>query len=268
MSQLLHYEQDEQGIVTLTMDDQSTRNALTGSSMVDEFLAALRRAEEDPRARVLIITGRGRAFSSGGNIDEMQRQQRPEIDGAALRQEYRQGIQRLPLALYGLELPVIAAVNGPAMGAGLDLACMCDIRIAAPEAVFAESFVKLGIIAGDGGAWFLPRIVGMSRAAEMTLSGDPIDAQQALQWGLVSRVVPAQDLLDEARRLAARIAANPAQAVRMSKRLLREGQQARLDTVLEMAAAFQAIAHKTAEHAAAVDEFMQRRAQRKKQPKA
>lgn len=264
MSQILQFEQDDQGIVTLTMDDPSTRNALTGSSMVDEFLAAFGRVQADPRARVLIITGSGKAFSSGGNIAEMDRQLRPEFDSAALRHEYRQGIQRLPLALYQLELPVIAAVNGPAMGAGLDLACMCDIRIAAPEAIFAESFVKLGIIAGDGGAWFLPRILGMSRAAEMTLTGDPIDAQQALAWGLVSRVVPAGELLAESRRLAARIAVNPAQAVRMSKRLLREGQHARLDTVLEMSAAFQAIAHKTPDHARAVQEFMDKRAARKK----
>src|SRR5690606_25027266 len=119
-------------------------------------------------------------------------------------------------------------INGPAIGAGFDLACMCDIRIASDKALFAESFVKLGIVPGDGGAWFLPRIVGMSRAAEMTFTGDAIDALQAAQWGLLSQVVPPEQLLDACLALARRIVPNPPEAVRMSKRLLREGQHSRL----------------------------------------
>jgi len=263
MSPILSFEQDGHGIVTLTMNDDATRNALTGSAMVDEFLRAFQRIEADRGARVVIVTGAGKAFSSGGNISEMGRQLKPEFSTATLRHEYREGIQRLPLALHKLDVPTIAAVNGPAIGAGFDLACMCDIRIASEQATFAESFVKLGIIAGDGGAWFLPRLVGMSRAAEMTLTGDAIDARTALEWGLVSRVVAADTLLDQARALALRIAANPPDAVRMSKLLLREGQSSRLDTVLEMAAAFQAIAHKSEEHAIAVDAFLTRRKEKK-----
>ena len=123
-----------------------------------------------------------------------------------IRHDYRRGIQRLTLALFNLEVPVIAAVNGHAIGAGLDLACMCDIRIASEKAKFAESFIKLGIIPGDGGAWLLPRIVGMSRAAELAFTGDMIDAQQALAWNLVSRVVPHDELMPAARELAGRIA--------------------------------------------------------------
>jgi len=115
-----------------------------------------------------------------------------------------------------------------------------------------ESFVKLGIIPGDGGAWFLPRTVGMSKAAEMTFTGDPVTAQEARSSGLVSKVVPAEQLMDEARALARRIAANPGTAVRMAKRLLRAGQSVSLDTLLEMSAAFQAIAHHTPEHEEAV----------------
>lgn len=265
MDQILHFEQDDHGIVTLTMDHQETRNALTGNTLVDALLSAFQQIEADRTARVVIITGAGKAFSSGGSITEMGRQLKPEFDSAALRQEYRQGIQRLPLALHNLEVPTIAAINGPAIGAGFDLACMCDIRIASEGAVFAESFVKLGIIPGDGGAWFLPRLIGMSRAAEMTLTGDAIDTQQALAWGLISKVVAPDQLLDECHRMALRIAINPPEAVRMSKRLLREGQHSRLDTLLEMSAAFQAIAHKTADHAKAVDDFMQKRAARKTQ---
>jgi len=123
------------------------------------------------------------------------------------------------LALHHLEVPVIAAINGPAIGAGLDLACMCDIRIASETAVFAESFVKLGIIPGDGGAWFLQRIVGLSKAAEMTFTGEPISAADALACGLVSRVVPAAELMDAAFVLAGQIAANPGHQLRMAKRL-------------------------------------------------
>ena len=111
----------------------------------------------------------------------------------ATRDNYRQGIQRIPLAMEALGVPVIAAINGAAIGAGCDLTCMCDIRIASHEARFAESFVKLGLIPGDGGAWLLPRIVGFSRATEMALTGEMIDAETALQWGLVSRVVDGAD---------------------------------------------------------------------------
>jgi 1,4-dihydroxy-2-naphthoyl-CoA synthase len=152
------------------------------------------------------------------------------------------------LALEKLDVPIIAAVNGPAMGAGCDLTTMCDIRIAAESARFAESFVKLGLVAGDGGSWLLPRVVGLSKAYEMALTGDTIDAQQALACGLVSQVVPDAELMPAARKLALRIAANPTQAVRMTKRLIREGQQNRLDTLLEMAASFQALVHTTADH--------------------
>ena len=134
---------------------------------------------------------------------------------------------------------------------------MCDIRIAGESARFAESFVKLGIIPGDGGAWLLPRVVGMSRAAEMTFTGEMIDAAQALACGLVSRVVPNDQLMASAQELAGRIAANPGPALRMAKRLLREGQHTRLDTLLEMSAAFQAMAHHTSEHTVALEAFLQ-----------
>ncbi len=256
MTDILHFEQDEQGIVTLTMDYPPTRNALTGSGLVDAFLAAFHRIQTEHTARVVIITAKGSVFSSGGSIDEMERQLRPEFTSAVLRHEYREGIQRLPLALHNLEVPTIAAVNGHAIGAGFDLACMCDIRIASENAKMAESFVKLGIIPGDGGAWFLPRLVGPARAAELALTGDMFSARQALEWGIVSRVVPAESLMEEARSLAGRIAANPPESVRMAKRLLRESQFTRLHSHLEMCAAFQAIAHKSPQHAEAVEAFM------------
>ena len=134
------------------------------------------------------------------------------------------------------------------------------MRIASDAAVFASSFIKLGLVPGDGGAWILPRIVGLSRASELILSGDSIDAATALSWGLVSRVVPGEQLLEQAQALAARIAASPAATLRLSKRLLREGQQQRLSDVLELSAAFQALAHETTDHEEAVAAFLDKRA--------
>ena len=258
MANFLVYEQSG-AIVTLTMNQPETRNPLTGNTAVAEFVAACERVTTDSSVRVVIITGAGSAFSSGGNVKDMRRFFENDIEPAKIREEYRNGIQRLTLALYNLEVPTIAAVNGPAVGAGCDLTCMCDIRIASEKASFAESFIKVGIIPGDGGAWLLPRVVGASRAAEMSFTGDTLNAAEALACGLVSRVVPHDELLPEANRLAARIAANPGRTLRLTKRLLREGQHARLDSLLEMSAGFQALAHKTKQHKEAVMAFIEKR---------
>lgn len=260
MSELVIYAAVD-GIVTLTLNLPEQRNPISDAEMIEAILAALARLERDGDARVAILTGAGTAFSSGGNVKKMAgpggglRDDLP----ARTRQNYRYGIQRIPLAFEALEVPVIAAVNGPAVGAGCDLACMCDIRIAGESAMFAESFVKLGIIAGDGGAWLLPRVVGFSKACEMALTGDPVKADEALACGLVSKVVPDRELMDAARDVAGRIAANPTHAVRMTRRLLREGQTMSLASLLEMAAAMQALAHATGDHEEAVKAFLDKR---------
>ncbi len=261
MENFLLYEKDS-AIVTLTMNRPEERNPLTGH--FDEFVNACTRINADQSVKCVILTGAGPAFCAGGNVKDM-RDKKGIAAGSSreIMDGYRNGIQRIPLAFYNLEVPSIAAVNGAAIGAGNDLACMCDIRIASDTALFAESFVKLGIIPGDGGAWLLPRVVGMSKAAEMTFTGDRIDAKEALACGLVSRVVPAADLMKEARALAGRIASNPGVTLRMSKRLLREGQHTRLDSLLEMSAALQAIAHSTPEHDAAVQAFFEGRSGKK-----
>jgi len=251
----------EGGIAILTMNQPATRNALTGNTAVQEFVGALDAIQADAAVRCVILTGAGPVFSSGGNVKDMARffaaEGAPAPD--AIREEYRRGIQRLPRAFAALDVPVIAAVNGPAIGAGLDLTCMCDLRIAAESATFAESFVKVGIVPGDGGAWLLPRAVGLAKACEMAFTGDAIDAREALACGLVSRVVPGEQLMDEALRLAARVAANPGVVLRMTKRLIREGQTASLDGLLELSASYQALAHKTDAHREAVTAFMEKR---------
>ena len=261
MSDFLIYEQDGP-VVTLTMNQPAQRNPLTGNTAVSEFLAAIDRIHDDRQARCVILTGNGPSFSAGGDIREMKRQASPDVSEMDIRHDYRRGIQRVTLSLFNLEVPVIAAVNGHAIGAGLDLACMCDIRIASEKAKFAASFIKVGIIPGDGGAWLLPRIVGMSRAAELVLTGDMIDAPQALACNLVSRVVPHDALMTSARELAGRITQHASHSVRLTKRLLREGMRSPFETVLELSAVFQAVCHKTPDHSEAVDAFLEKRAPR------
>lgn len=259
MTPFLLVERDA-GVLTVRMDRPASRNALTEPGQMEEFVNLCAAVKRDRSVKVMILTGNGSAFCAGGNVKDMG--ERGGIFAGSpyeVRESYRNGIQSIPLALYDLDVPVIAAVNGPAIGAGLDLACMCDIRIASDTALFAESFVRLGIVPGDGGAWLLPRIVGMPRASVMAYTGDTIDAAKALEWGLVLEVAAPADLDAQAMALAQRIAANPAHALRLTKRLLREGQHMRLDSLLELSAAFQALAHHTKDHHEAVGAFLEKR---------
>lgn len=248
-------------IITATLNRPDERNAISETAHSEEIAAFCAMVTRDPSIRAVILTGAGKAFCAGGNVKHMQSKS-GMFGGSpfAQRNSYRTGIQLIPTALYDLEVPVIAAVNGPAIGAGLDLACMCDVRIAADTAIFAESFVKLGIVPGDGGAWLLPRVIGMARASLMTLTGETINAAKALEYGLISEAVPADDLLTRAKEIAASIAANPGHATRMAKRLLREGQDMKLAPLLELSAAYQALAHHTRDHEEAVAAFVEKRA--------
>ncbi len=255
MNNFVLYEQDG-AVVTLTLNAPAERNALSTQAQWDEIVACCDKVRADESVKAVILTGAGSAFSAGGNVKDM-RDKKGIASGNpySISQGYLAGIQRIPLALHGLEVPTIAAVNGAAVGAGFDLACMCDIRIASEKARFAESFVKLGIIPGDGGAWLLQRAIGYQRAAEMSFTGDMIDAQAALAMGLVTRIVPPEGLMPAARELAARIAVNSGPALRMAKRLMRQAQTARLDETLQLSAALQALAHHTPEHDQSVAAF-------------
>lgn len=259
MTDLILRDQSD-GIVTLTLNQPELRNPISDAETVDSLTELIKRCDQDINVRAVILTGAGRAFSTGGNIKAMTAGGGlNDANPAVTRRNYRNGIQRLPILFESIEVPVIAAVNGPAIGAGCDLASMCDVRIAGDRAIFAESFVKLGIVPGDGGAWLLPRVVGFSKATEMALTGDPIDASEALACGLVSKVVRNDELMNSARELATRIAANPPHAVRMTKRLLREARLANLATILEASAAAQAICHTTEDHREAVAAFLEKR---------
>ena len=172
--------------------------------------------------------------------------------GVHIADSYRQGIHRIVRSLWQLEVPAIAAVNGPAIGLGNDVASLCDIRIAAKSAIFGATFLKIGLIPGDGGAWLLPRQIGLSRASELLFTGKTIPAQTAAEWGLVSEVVDDDTLMKTARALADEICAQSPEALRAAKRLLRNGQTASFDTVMEMSATTQALMHQMSDHQAAI----------------
>jgi enoyl-CoA hydratase/carnithine racemase len=248
-------------LIILTLDRAETMNPLGAPGDGDEFIAAANAINRDRECRVAILTGAGRAFSAGGDIKAMAGKTGTFGGTApAISDGYRDNIHLILRALYGLRVPVIAAVNGPAIGLGCDVACLADIRIASEAAKFGVTFLKLGIIPGDGGTWILPRVIGMSRAAELFYTGDVIDAHTAAAWGLVSRVVAPEALMDEARALAGRIAAMPPHALRHTKNLLRQGQQISYDTALELAANTQAMMHTTADHAEGVAALIEKRA--------
>lgn len=239
----------EEPVQLWTIDLPEVGNAITGKDVIAAFEAGVDAANRDNTIHAVILTGAGKIFSAGGNVKEMaDRHGMFGLDAIDQRRAYIDGIQRIPRALGRLEVPLIAAVNGAAIGAGCDLAMMCDIRIASERASFAESFVQLGLIPGDGGTWFLPRAIGYARAAELTFTGERIDAATALEWGLVSRVVAHDDLLSEARALADKIAVNPPHALRMAKRLLQESITGSLESTLSMAAAMQPLAHHDTAH--------------------
>jgi enoyl-CoA hydratase/carnithine racemase len=236
-------------IRTWTINLPGVGNAITGKDIIAAIEAAVDNANADTGVRAVILTSEGKIFSAGGNVKEMADQAGMfALSPLDQRNAYIDGVQRIPRALSRLEVPLIGAINGPAIGAGCDLALMCDIRIASERASFAESFVQLGLIPGDGGSWFLQRVVGYQRAAEMTFTGDRVDATTALDWGLVTRVVPHDDLLPAAHELAERIAKNPPHALRMAKRLLQESRTGSLESTLGMAAAMQPLAHRDPEH--------------------
>ena len=258
MSESVLYERDE-AVVTLTLNEPATRNAIS-PAIIEALVEHTRRINADMAVSCVILTGAGEGFSSGGNVKEMK--DRTGLFGgspAEIRRGYWHGIQQIPLAMYELEVPSIAAVNGAAIGAGCDLATMCDIRIAGRSAVFAESFLRVGLVSGDGGAWFLPRAVGLSKAYEMTFTGDFLKAEEADRIGLVSRVVDDDKLMDEARALAQRIAAHPSHSLRLTKRLLRDSQHVSLPIALEMASSAQALVQHTHDQHEAVVAFVEKR---------
>lgn len=248
-------------VAVLRFNRPQTRNAIATHQDCRDIVAALEELDEDPALSCGVLTGEGSAFCAGGDLKSMKARSGigPLASPDDTRSNYRRGVGSVIRALWNCETPLVAAINGPAIGLGLDLSCLCDIRIAATEAKLGSTFIKVGLVPGDGGAWILPRVVGPSKAAQMILTGEILTAPEALACGLVSKVVPGESLAAEALDMARQIASNPPRTLRLSKRLLREGQQSSLSEVLELSAAFQALAHETRDHAEAVDAFLEKR---------
>lgn len=247
-------------VAILTLNRPEAMNALGAPGDGDQVQAVCDQVNADRDIRCVVLTGAGRAFSAGGDVKAMKAREGAFAgSGVTIRDGYRGNIHKVVRSIYGLEVPSIAAVNGAAIGLGCDVACMTDIRIAADTARFGVTFLKLGLIPGDGGAWLLPRTIGMSRACELLFTGDVIDAATAASWGLVSRVVPADALMTEALALAEKIAAQPPHALRLAKTLLKQGQTTSYDTLMEMSAAAQAISHLTEDHMEGVDSILEKR---------
>ena len=258
MSKSVLYEQDDR-IVKITLNRPDTRNALSGD-IIEGLVEYIQKADKDKNVGCVILTGAGKSFSSGGNLQEIKDMTtKDQMTQAQLEDWYRFGIQKIPLTMNSIDVPVVAAVNGHAIGAGNDLCTMCDIRIAGEDAKFSESFLRIGIIPGDGGSWFLPKIIGLARANEMILTCDVLDANKALDWGLVSKVVPNENLIIEAQKLAYKIAAQPPEASRRAKRLLRMSQNVPLQDALEMAASQQSMLQQLDDHREAIDALLEKR---------
>lgn len=246
------------GVATLTLNRHDLRNALTGSQLIDDILMTAEWVNGCDAVSVLVVTGAGSTFSAGGNIRDMaERAGDFAGDVAECAERYRKGIQQIPLAMQAVEVPIIAAVNGPAIGAGFDLANMADIRIASAKAKFGETFLNLGIIPGDGGAWLMQRLIGYQRAFELTLTGRVIDAAEAKDLGIVLEVTEPEELLPSVLKLADRIAGQPPKATRLTKRLMKMAQRMELKDFLDICACVQGMCHNEPEHLNAVNRMLE-----------
>lgn len=262
------------GVLRLTLHDPPTRNAIN-PQMAAEFFAAMERFEDDPQQRVLLLTGAAPAFCSGanvrgfyGNIQEREQQAAPppRQPWGAMEARYARRFDpetsRAPemvLRLQEQQKPTIAAVNGPAIGAGMGLALACDLRIAGEAAQFSEAFVRMGLIPADGSCWNLPRLIGLSNALLLQYTGDRVDGAAAHRLGLVNAVVADADLPAAAMQLAARIAQGAAVSQSLIKYLVRQGQQQTFREHLDLAHIAQSQARSTADHKEAVQAFLEKR---------
>lgn len=252
----------EEGIALITLDRPEARNAYS-DAMIDSLLAAFDAAEADPSIRCVVLTGAGKAFSAGGDLKAMRDKTGMFAgDPAELRARYIDRIQRIPRRLARCPLPIVAAVNGAAIGAGLDLACMCDVRVAAEGVKLGSTFTKVGLVPGDGGAWLLQRVIGLPKALELMLTARVVLGEEALAMGLVNRLVPLESLLDEAMATARQIAANAPLAVQLTKQAAYRAYTGELESALEHAATYQAIVQNTEDHLEAVNALLEKRAPR------
>ena len=242
-------------VATITLNRPEARNAFS-PGMITLWREFLEKAKADDAVRVIIITGKGDTFCSGGDIREMAE---GKLKSWNMKNYLWEGVHRIVLTMEDLDKPVIAAINGAAMGAGLDMALMCDLRVCSDKAKLAESYVMMGLVPGDGGAYFLPRVVGLPKALELLLTGDVLGADEALRIGLVNTVVPHERLMEEATVLAGKIASRPPLAIRMMKRAVYQGLASSLRAHLDHVSSQLALLSETEDHQEAVRSFLEKR---------
>jgi enoyl-CoA hydratase/carnithine racemase len=242
-------------IALITLNRPEAKNAFS-PEMIRLWRECLEAAKADDNVRVIIVTGKGDTFCSGGDIRDMADGKLKSWD---MKRFLWDGVHRIVLTLEDLDKPVIAAINGAAMGAGMDMAIMCDLRVCSDKAKLAESYIMMGLIPGDGGAYFLPRLTGVSKALELLFTGDVLTPEEALQMGIVNRVVSHDRLMEETMKLAEKIAGKPPVAIRMMKRAVYQGLTSTLKAHLDYISSQMSLLSETADHVEAARSFLEKR---------
>jgi enoyl-CoA hydratase/carnithine racemase len=253
MSDLLYEKKDK--IATITLNRPDKLNAFTGP-MIEAWAKSLADAQADPEVNVIVVTGSGRAFCAGGDVARMGQGEPTPLDH---KNSLWEGVHRVPKTLETVDKPVIAMVNGLAVGAGMGMTVMCDVRIAAQSARFSTGYVRVGLVPGDGDTYFLPRLIGTARALELLWTADFIEAPEALRLGIVNRVVPADKLPEETYAFARRVADGPQVPVRMIKRLVYQSMRLDLRTHLDLVSSHMAVVRETEDHKEGVQAFKDKR---------
>jgi enoyl-CoA hydratase/carnithine racemase len=253
---LILFDTDDHGVATITLNRPEKYNAFT-KDMINRWGEILEKCETDPKVKVVVLTGAGKAFCTGGDIGAQK--DRANNDSLERKDFLWRHVHKIAFVMERMDKPTIAAINGAARGAGLDMALMCDLRTMADTATLAESYINVGLIAGDGGTYYLPRIIGMPRALELFWTGRAIGAAEAERIGLVNNVVPADQLMAVTQQLARAIAAQPFEAVRAYKRAAYQGMNMPLAAHLDMVSSHTSILRETPEHRAKVAAFLDRK---------
>ncbi|MET7400373.1 enoyl-CoA hydratase-related protein [Dactylosporangium sp. NPDC005572] len=242
-------------VATITLNRPHQRNAFT-LGMIEHWAQMLRQAESDPEVRAVVLTGVAGSFCSGVDLAEFANRERSPL---AERNLLTERVHMVAHAAEALSKPYLAAVGGPAVGAGMDMALMADLRMAGTSATFCQGYIRVGLVPGDGGCYYLPRIVGMATALRLMWTAEVVDAEQAVRIGLVSSVHPDNELADACQTLARKLAGMPPVAVRLIKRAAYASQHADLRGALELIAAYQAVMTSTEDSAEAMEAFLNRR---------
>jgi enoyl-CoA hydratase/carnithine racemase len=245
----------EGGVLTLTLARPDARNALS-LALINELKAALHEAAGDKAVRCVVITGKGSAFCAGGDVREMQERAGKAV---ATKERLQGGLNQVARSIFEMEKPVVAKVNGDAAGAGFNLALACDIVYAADTATFHASFIKVGLIPDVGGSWTLPRRVGLHRAKEMLFLGESVAAPEAERMGLINRAVPAAELDNHVKGVAAILAAQPTKTIGLAKRAMHRGLASTFEEALEHEAYAQGYAFTTQDHVEGTKAFLEKR---------